>query len=83
MKVTRIRYEDLPENEKNNQPCNGHGKEYAEYIKVEIKGKPTIYYSDAMEPEDAIFSRDLSWIIEALYDAYNAGYNNGIAGICR
>ena len=73
MKVTIVRYDDLPEDEKDNQPNNGCGKEYACYLKVEIPGEAPVYYSDAMEPEDARFYRDLSWVKDALLAAYQAG----------
>ena len=73
MKVTIIEYDDLPEDVKQDQPNNGAGKEAASYLKIEISGKPDSYYSDAMEPEDARFYRDLSWIKLALLEAYQAG----------
>ena len=73
MNVTIINYNDLPEEEKDQQPDNGAGKEEASYLKVEIYGKRTVYYSDAMEPEDARFYRDLSWVKSALLAAYQAG----------
>ena len=73
MKVSTMSYDELPEDVKEEQPDNGSGKEYANYIKVEIEGEVDKYYSDAMEPEDASFSRDLSWIVGALMEAYQAG----------
>ena len=30
-------------------------------------------FSDAMEPEDATFKRDLAWVAAAIQDAYNQG----------
>jgi hypothetical protein len=73
MKVSIVSYDDLPENEKGNQPSNGCGKEDANYLKIEIPGKKPVYESDAMESEDARFTRDLSWIKGALLSAYQAG----------
>jgi hypothetical protein len=87
MKVTVIDYKDLPEEEKDNQPDNGSGKEYASYLKVEIPGKSPVYYSDAMEPEDTRFYRDLSWVKDALLAAYQAGKESGLtpraADVCH
>lgn len=37
----------------------------------------TVTYTDSMEPEDATFGRDLSWIIDELQRAYDCGYNEG------
>jgi hypothetical protein len=34
-------------------------------------------YIDAMEPEDACFDRDLSWVMEELTNAYKQGYKDG------
>ena len=73
MKVTIIDYEDLPEGEGDNQPDNGCGAEDASYLRVEIPGEVTVFYSDAMEPEDATFYRDLRWVKDALLKAYKAG----------
>ena len=77
MNVEIVYYDDLPEDEKDNQPNNGCGKEGARYLKVEIPGKAPVYYSDAMEPEDVRFTRDLSWIKDALLAAYQAGKEAG------
>ena len=60
--VKLLQYEDLTKEEQEDQPENGSGKEYASYIVVEENGKKRIY-SDAMEPEDTTFGRDLNWII--------------------
>ena len=59
--IRMIGYDELPEGEKEYQPNNGCGREYARYLVFEIGGE-TVYRSDAMEPEDARFFRDLSWI---------------------
>jgi hypothetical protein len=73
VEVEVVGYEDLPEDEQGQQPSNGGGELYANYLKVTFPGKAPIYYSDVMEPEDARFTRDLSWIGDALIEAYNAG----------
>lgn len=64
-KATILQYEDLTLDEQHMQPDNGSGKEWATYILIEEDGERRIY-SDAMEREDAIFSRDLSWIVEEI-----------------
>jgi len=38
------------------------GKEWANYIRVTHNGKTILLESDAIEPEDKNFHRDLSWI---------------------
>jgi len=73
MNVTRINYDQLPESEKGNQPENGCGAEYANYLRVEFSEDDVEFFSDAMEPEDARFSRALSWIKGALLKAYAYG----------
>jgi len=52
---------------------NGCGKEWASYILVSYNDKLLFLESDAMEPEDKSFERDLSWITEALKQAYRIG----------
>lgn len=42
-------------------PNNGGGKEYASYLLIEDEAGRRVY-SDAMEPEDCRFYRDLEWI---------------------
>lgn len=74
MNVTLVYYEDLPEDERYNKPnCFGNGREDANYLKVEIPGQDTVYFSDAMEPEDARFTRGMAWIQRTIIDAYQAG----------
>ena len=59
-------YDNLPSwVDKDNLPNNGCGKEYANYILIE-DGEYKACYSSAMEPEDASFGRDLSWIVDEL-----------------
>ena len=64
-KVKVVSYDDLTKEEQEDQSNNGGGKEYATYIIIEDE-KGRRIYSDAMEPEDATFYRDLSWIVNEL-----------------
>lgn len=52
---------------------NGSGKEYATYLLVNHNGELVTLESDAMEPEDARFGKDLSWIPELLKRVYMLG----------
>ncbi len=63
MNITIVSYENLP-NWVNRAflSSNGAGKENANYILIE-DGDYKECYSDAMEPEDCRFTRDLSWIV--------------------
>lgn len=65
-------FDQLTEEEKENAPNNGCGKDMATYIRI-TDGWGTRVYSDAMEPEDATFHRDLSWIAIELQEAFDAG----------
>lgn len=59
-------YEDLPSwVDKENLSNNGAGKEYASYIVIE-DGDYKQVYSDACEPEDKNFDRDLSWVLDEI-----------------
>ena len=58
-------------------PNNGAGKKYAGYIKITHNGETLCLHSDAMEPEDAIFGRDLSWIDGLLKECYEIGKMEG------
>lgn len=66
-------YDDLSGEEKEVVPDNGHGKEYAGYVRIKYNGVTIRLESDAMEPEDANFARDLNWIYEALRKCYELG----------
>ena len=57
---------------------NGAGKECAGYIVEKVDEKVINVYSDAMEPEDATFHRDLRWVMESLKEAYLRGLEYGI-----
>ncbi len=75
--VTLVDADDLTEEELEGQPNNGHGKDYANYLKVIHKDHVKDIYSDAMETEDVTFYRDLGWISVALEEAYKLGYEDG------
>jgi len=77
MKIETLSYEDLTDKEKKDVPDNGSGKEYANYIKITREGKTLLLKSDAMEPEDCSFSRDLNWIRKALQEMYYLGLKDG------
>lgn len=71
--VKEVGFDDLSDDEKNGASCNGSGKEYASYLRITYNGATIGLYSDAMEPEDCRFYRDLSWIVPALLEAYLLG----------
>lgn len=69
-----VDYEQLPEEiKKQHLSNNGHGKEMADYILIYHNDKLKYCFSDAMEPEDATFTRGLSWIKDIILEAYNMG----------
>lgn len=73
LKTEMIGFDDLTKDEQNEQPNNGCGKEEANYLRVTHKGNTMAIYSDAMEPEDCVFYRDLKWVASALTGAYQLG----------
>lgn len=66
-------YDKLSDEEKEHCSNNGSGKEYASYIRIIHNGETILLESDAMEPEDTIFYRDLNWIIPTLRKCYELG----------
>ena len=78
--VEQCSYSNLPEEVKEEWLLsnNGAGKEYASYIIEKVDGKIVRVESDAMEPEDARFSRNLNWIVGALKEAYLRGSEYGV-----
>lgn len=52
-------------------------EDYTKFIRITHKGECIAVHSDDMEPEDATFSRDLSWISEEIKKAYDLGFNDG------
>lgn len=74
IEIKTVSYEELPEEvDKDWVPNNGSGKEYAQYLLFYENGIFYRYESDAMEPEDVTFSRNLSWIKDAIMEAYKKG----------
>lgn len=71
--------DELTPEELEEQPDNGDGKENANYLIITIDGKRRMILSDAMEPEDATFTRDLSDVKDAIRIAYEAGLREGRA----
>jgi len=78
-KVERWEFNDFTEDQQNDwcDSNNGGGREWASYLVVLVDGEIDQVYSDAMEPEDAKFYRDLDWIAGALKAAYDFGRKNG------
>lgn len=70
-------YQSLSKNEKDNVSNNGSGAEYASYLRVIHNGKTILLESDAMEKEDAIFTRDLSWVKDIIFKSYQIGLQEG------
>lgn len=75
LKVKIVSHDELPDeiDEEDGLSNNGCGKEFASYMLFYYDGKLLHYESDAMEPEDATFDRDLDWIPSAIMNAYNLG----------
>lgn len=71
--VKILEYKDLTNFEKQSAPGNGCGKEAAGYLQIKLAGEILATKSDAMEPEDATFCRDLAWIKDELERAYRLG----------
>ena len=57
---------------------NGYGREPAGYLVIRVDDKIVRVESDAMEPEDATFGRDLHWIGDALAEAFKYGQKLGV-----
>lgn len=77
LETEMVRYDMLSEDEKLGQPNNGAGADMATYLRIYHNGNLIDTYSDAMEPEDARFFRDLSWIEKAIGQAYRLGLEDG------
>ena len=76
IQVKMVSYEELPEEIKELDmylPNGGHGKENATYLLVYHDNILIRYESDAMEPKDTMFYRDLAWIDDVIVEAYNLG----------
>ncbi len=77
LEIKDLNFEDLTDDQASNVPNNGCGKEYANYIKVFHNGVLIALESDAMEPEDVRFYRDLGWIGPLLKTCYELGVKDG------
>ena len=77
LEINELRFDDLTEEQQENVPDNGSGKDYASYIEIKLNGAVVDIFSDAMEPEDVTFNRDLSWIAPVIKAAYEAGLEEG------
>ena len=77
LELVIVGYEGLTDDEKESVSNNGSGKEYAAYLRVIHNGTCIMLESDAMEPEDASFTRDLGWVLHALRDCYERGKEDG------
>ena len=74
VKIINVDYDKLPEEvDRDSLSDNGAGKEYASYFLIYHNDKLIRCESDAMEREDAVFFRDLSWIKGAIEEAYKIG----------
>lgn len=78
MKTEKLTYNDLTQTEKDSAPNNGAGKEYAGYLRVSHNGETIALESDAMEPEDCRFYRDLSWVEPILHKVFTLGRQEGL-----
>ncbi len=63
--VEQVQWDELPEEYEE--------ENYANYLVIWVDGKVHEVHSDNMEPEDAVFYRDMSWIEDALEEAYELG----------
>lgn len=73
LEVSVLSIDELTEEEKENVCAD----DYHYYLKVTHKGKEILFKSDAMEPEDCTFMRDLSWISSIINRAYRLGVEDG------
>lgn len=51
--------------------------QYTRVLQVWHEGKVLFEECDCMEPEDATFGRDLSWVPKLLTDVYKLGQKDG------
>lgn len=77
LKVNVVSFQELTKEEQELQPNNGCGKECANYIKMTDGSETVMILSDAVEPEDATFSRDFSNVVSAIKKAYKIGIRDG------
>ena len=72
LKVKQVSSEELPEEAKTFLGTDSI-LDYTTYLLVYHKDKLILCESDSMEPEDAVFYRDLAWISGAIVQAYHLG----------
>lgn len=77
LKINIVFFDELTDNEQAIQPNNGRGKEYASYIKITDGAETLMLLSDAVEAEDARFTRDFNCIVDALEQVYLKGLQDG------
>ena len=77
LKIELVKFDDLTDKEKEEQPNNGWGKATANYIKLSNAGRTLMIISDAAEPEDATFTRDFRNVVNAIQLAYKCGISDG------
>jgi hypothetical protein len=77
LEVIDLDFDDLSDDEQEEQPDNGCGNEDASYIAIFHGGRRVAIFSDAMEPEDCTFNRDMRWIKGAILKAYELGKGDG------
>jgi hypothetical protein len=75
--IELLSFDDLTEDQQEYASTNGHGKKCANYIRVTHNGELIFFESDAMEPEDCTFGRDLNWVLDALRTCYDFGKEDG------
>lgn len=68
LKVRVQRHEELSDAEREE-----YGRDECNYLRVTHNGETVRLHSDGMEPEDAYFHRDLSWVARAIEQAYELG----------
>ena len=81
MKIEILNYDDLTEDERAEAADNGCGKEMATYMRITYASGIEQTESDAMEPEDVRFHRDLSWVEGAILRAYRQGMEDAKSGV--
>jgi hypothetical protein len=82
--VKQYNYDNLPAEIKGKDYLlsnSGCGEKYAYYLVISHNGEILRVESDPMEPEDAIFPRDLYWIKLELERAYRLGYEDAMGDL--
>ena len=73
LKIEELDFDSLTAEEQGDVSDNGSGKKYANYIRIQHDGETILLESDAMEPEDATFNRDLGWVADMFSRCYDLG----------